>query len=190
MKCNLSGCFSIAKRRGLCMNHYRKNLKNGSLERVRFVGMSLEDRLKKFVRLDEKTGCLLWTGSTDSGGYGICRVTKKSIPMRMHRVAWEIKNGPAPKNLIFCHTCDNPPCVNPDHLFLGTNKTNAQDRDSKGRQAKGIFHGMAKLSEEEAIRILLDTRSHTDIADDFGVSRIAVGDIKRGKRWKHLSQRV
>jgi hypothetical protein len=76
--------------------------------------------------------CWLWTGSTDNHGYGGIN-PGHGHPIKAHRVSWEIHNGPIPENLGVLHKCDNPPCVNPMHLWLGTHQENMADRDAKGR---------------------------------------------------------
>ena len=82
----------------------------------------------------------VWMGTTDSKGrYGVLRRGRRVL--LAHRVAWEIKNGPIPAGMAVCHTCDNPPCVRPDHLWLGTLAENIRDRDAKGRAATGDRNG-------------------------------------------------
>jgi hypothetical protein len=76
------------------------------------------------------SGCVEWTGRTNGRGYG------KDGKTYAHRDAWELANGPIPAGMVICHSCDNPLCVNPDHLFLGTQKENMQDAGAKGRLAK------------------------------------------------------
>lgn len=186
MKCKQENCTSEAEKRGFCGQHYRAALKNGTLPRVRFKGMSLEERIKRFSVKNEETGCLEWTGPKTDSGYGVYCPTEFGPKLRAHRIAWELVFGKIQDGLIVCHTCDNRACVNPNHMFLGTNKTNAEDRDTKGRQVKGQLHGMAKLKEEQVKRILSDERKIYEIAQEFGVSRITIGDIKRRKRWKYL----
>jgi hypothetical protein len=82
-------------------------------------------------------GCWVWTGSLGAKGYGRIGSGARGAPTLLaHRVAWGFKHGPIPDGLFVCHKCDNPPCVNPEHLFLGTNRDNILDCMSKGRHVK------------------------------------------------------
>lgn len=98
------------------------------------------------------TPCINWSGSKDVYGYG--RFKKEGKTYKAHRVAYEKAHGVSliPKQHI-CHKCDNPSCVNPDHLFLGDGRANALDRHSKSRDASGTRHGMHKLSRVDVERI-------------------------------------
>lgn len=82
------------------------------------------------------TPCWVWTASGDGHGYGRIATTMAQGPVKVHRVSWELHNGPIPPGLHVLHRCDNPPCVNPAHLFLGTFSDNMMDKCLKGR-AKG-----------------------------------------------------
>ena len=95
----------------------------------------LEDRFWSKVLKTES--CWLWKGATQGTGYGrIARGKRNEFPKPelAHRMSWELHNGPIPKGLIVLHRCDNPPCVKPSHLFVGTPKDNSDDKCSKGRQ--------------------------------------------------------
>lgn len=133
--------------------------------------------------------CWEWQGCRDGRGYGA--VTDRGVQLGTHRVSWELTNGPIPDGLWVLHKCDNPPCVNPNHLFLGTHADNIADRDRKGRQAKGSKGGSAKLTEANVIEIWALIRQgvmQKDIAAMFGVKRMAVGRITRGITWIHIKE--
>jgi HNH endonuclease len=87
-----------------------------------------------FAKVDKSDDCWVWTGARWSRGYGQLRGDGRRL--LAHRVAWQLVNGPIPDGLQVCHRCDNPPCVRPDHLFLGSASINALDRDNKGRNGQ------------------------------------------------------
>jgi hypothetical protein len=136
------------------------------------------------VERGEGNACWVWVGYLHDGWHGQVRVGGKA--RYAHRVSWEMANGPIPEGMVVRHRCDNPACVNPRHLELGTHADNVADRVARGRSAKGEANGRAKLSGEkvEAIRARIESGdAQTQIATDFGVSRRAVYKIKTGKTW-------
>lgn len=133
--------------------------------------------------------CWEWQDHRVRAGYGAVRVGDKI--KRAHRVAYELAYGPIPAGHYVCHRCDNPPCVNPRHLFAGTPAENSQDRESKGRRkpARGSRSGMAKLTETDVVDILRRLQSgekQKPIAAIYGVDFTLISMIKRGKIWRHV----
>ncbi len=149
----------------------------------------------RFWALVEKTdSCWLWSGSTDTHGYGGIRVgsvTDGSVHLeKAHRVAWTLLRGPIPESMEVCHDCpggDNPACVNPAHLFIGTHADNMADAKRKGRFQN---RGMAKLSPAQVCTIRSRHAAggvlQRTLAAEYGVSRPTVSQIVNGKRWVHL----
>lgn len=123
--------------------------------------------------------CWTWKAFINQRGYG-----RFCINYRMHtasRVAWMLTNGPIPDGLFVCHHCDNRACVNPSHLFLGTNQENLIDMIQKGRQSH-----LCKLTPSDVLSIRSDTRLQRIIAADYGVSQCRISVIKSLKSRKHL----
>lgn len=92
------------------------------------------DRFNEKYEINESTGCWLWHGSKDKDGYGKININYKNY--RAHRLSYELFKDIIPEGLFVCHTCDTPNCVNPEHLFLGTNQDNMDDMVAKGRSPK------------------------------------------------------
>ena len=130
--------------------------------------------------------CWLWTGAVNSAGYGSIGLGRST--MVAHRAAWLLVHGSLPTDLCVCHTCDVRICVNPAHLFLGTNSDNVADRERKGRNVvlRGEQHGSAKLTRDQALAIKSAAGKQWDIAHAFGVSQATVQRIKAGRQWAHL----
>lgn len=144
-----------------------------------------------FALIDFSDTCWTWKGGRFSRvPYGRLKIQGKT--MKAHRVVYEICVGPIPKGLLGCHTCDNPPCVNPNHIFLGTNKDNQQDAKLKGRKwtPGGEDHYLAKLTDQTVIearqRYDQDHSQLRPLAREFGVSVITMWHCMKRHTWKHL----
>lgn len=132
-----------------------------------------------------RTRCWIWTGARFSTGYG--QIAKRGKQLLAHRVSWVLHHGPLGANDVVCHSCDNPACVNPEHLFIGTQKTNMADCAAKHRSAHGERNGQHKLSEGQVLSIKESKESERALAARFGVCRSNIGYIRRGKRWSRLT---
>lgn len=144
-----------------------------------------------------------WDRVDTSGGPGSCwewqrcRVRRYGAlswggkPIRAHRLAWELTNGPVPPGLHVLHRCDNPPCCNPNHLFLGTHQENHADMVAKRRHAHGEKDGRAILRAPQVItiRALYATGRWTQaaLAEAYGVDRSTIGYIIRRRLWRHVA---
>jgi len=153
--------------------------------------MTDEERFFDKIALEiPPSGCWMWQAQIDRDGYG--RFRYKGKTQRAPRVAYQLLVGIIPTGLFVLHTCDVRSCVNPNHLYLGTQADNIRDRDGRGRKgynscAKGEKHGRAKLTENQVIEIKKNN-SDSDIAlaSQYGVTRSAIYHIRKGYNWKHV----
>ena len=139
---------------------------------------------------EPNTGCWLWSGRHDKKGYG--RLSNRTPLQLAHRFSYALYCGEFDKKMHVLHKCDNPACVNPDHLYLGDQKQNNIDRDTRGRQKtkRGIEHKLAKLTNSDVIQIrkLHNPKSYPSrkLASMFGISQRKIMHILHGESWKHL----
>jgi hypothetical protein len=146
-----------------------------------------EQRLVK----NEVTGCLEWSGARDRDGYGTLRAGRRDH--KAHRVAFEKAFGPIPAARVVCHHCDNPPCCNPEHLFLGTPAENNHDRNAKGRQARGERNANAKIADEDVRMIrkmLAEGMTQAAVGRVFGVHQTCISRIHSRTGWAHVPDDV
>lgn len=152
----------------------------------------LVDRFFRYVGARTPGGCILWTGPAIEHGYGCLSDSgpKKKRHVLASHIAYELFYGPVPNGLHVLHKCDNPPCVAPSHLFVGTNADNIADKLAKGRQSRGESHGFARLTEAKVreIRKRYATGGvfQHQLASEYGVSRGTVQYIVEGKTWRHV----
>lgn len=146
----------------------------------------------RFWRRVQKTdSCWVWTGCLNNHGYGEFWAGPEQGYQFTHRFSWLLHFGPIPKDLKVLHHCDNPPCIRPDHLFLGTMLDNARDSISKGRYHhfggfKGEEHPRAKLTYERVAFIRSSNLSLAALSVMFGVARQVIWNAKKGNTWKSI----
>lgn len=169
--------------------------------------MTLAERFRRKVASQNADGCHLWLGAKHPDGYGLIhfgsRIRKRLL--LAHRVAWELSNGQVPSDMCVLHKCDNPPCVNPEHLFLGTRRDNNIDRDMKGRTrhatgdrcgsrmhpervARGSKVNTSKLTAEQVLEIRrrYPAETKSQLGRVFGVHHNSIAKIIKRENWAWL----
>jgi len=140
------------------------------------------------VKLEE--GCWEWQAAKTKDGYGSVGIATSRSALA-HRVVWELTRGPIPEGMYVCHHCDNPSCVRPSHLFLGTQTDNMRDAIEKGRimGSCGEDSPSAKLSEEDVLAIRREYANgclQDDLAKQYGVTQAHISSIVLRKAWRHI----
>lgn len=165
----------------------------GSTEWVEYSEVIVRRFWSRVMKSDE---CWEWIGATNDAGYGQMNVSGKCL--YAHRMSYEIHRGSIVAGLCVLHRCDNPPCVNPAHLSLGTKRDNTQDMLAKGRHGamvkpecvlRGSRHGLAKLNEQKVVEIrrLGGLVSQRKLAASYGVSQGTIRDVLNRSLWKHVT---
>ena len=148
--------------------------------------MNTLERLMARTVMDPNSGCWLWFGAHVPKGYGRLKGEGTRKTVYAHRLSYELHVGHIPDGLRVCHSCDTPACVNPAHLWLGTDADNANDMKEKQRQSRGEARYNAKLTEAQARFILASPAKGQVLADMFGVSRSCIRQVRKGLRWQSL----
>lgn len=185
--CEVFGCGKPEFRRGMCSMHYSRLMRHGVLAVSNGRGLSAEELFWRNVSFwsIKNPGCFEWKARRNSDGYGKITLGRYFLA---HRAAWWIHYGAVPEGLNVLHKCDNPACVNPDHLFLGTQNDNIQDMIRKGRKVYGVCprgeaHGRAKLTAAQVAEIRKDPRLSSVVSEEYGVSPSQIYRVRSGANW-------
>lgn len=184
-QCKVPGCAPTkhGATRGYCPKHlYRFDTYGDPLVTRMAVG-SNEEKLAHYGWTVQQNGCWVWGGPIGAKGYG------RLGNVEVQRIAYETWVGPITKGQQVRHTCDNRPCICPDHLILGTVGDNMRDKVERGRQAKGSRVGTAKLTEVQVLEIRRQLNigvTACSLGEKYGVSGAMIGYIKKGAFWRHL----
>lgn len=194
MQCSIKSCSRVATAKGLCQMHYMRLLRGGNLDapikRPKNAPVTLDwifDRCEK-----KDSGCLEWRGLKNHAGYPRICFPGRGV-MIGGRSVYTLIHGEIPPGKFVCHTCDNPSCLNPDHLFVGSPKENTSDMFSKGRNnaktspesfRRNENHPSSKLSVAQVLEIRKSNKTRQKLADEYGVSKSAINAICLGKTWR------
>lgn len=195
--CSVDGCekpcgkphSSSAK---FCEMHRARMRRFGTTDEPPGAHAPAEVRFWKYVVKAGPDDCWVWTGAKAPGGYGVIGVAARKIrAYRAHRLSWEMANGqPAPDGMVVMHKCDNPPCVNPAHLKLGTYADNTADMMAKGRKvdagAPGVSNCNAVLTADLVRYIRASDKTNVELAREIGVTRATVRKARLGISWPHI----
>ena len=188
--CSVDGCGKPNKARGWCAMHWSRWKRNGTPgeadERCARPEDTLDERIARYGWDITEAGCHEWRGQRTSAGYGVLSVAGRKSEY-MHRIMYRMHHGEIPDGHSICHSCDNPPCSNPSHLFLGAHVENMRDSVGKRRHAYGERNGHAKLTADQVreIRALCAAgMSQAEAGARYGVTQSCVWGIMSGKSWK------
>lgn len=152
--------------------------------RLKISGTEQERFIRSF-KVNGLTGCWEWSSYRDKDGYGTISLNYKSV--RAHRYSYEFHSGKSANGFLVCHSCDNPGCVNPDHLFIGSAKDNTHDMINKNRDTIiGEKNCKAKLKDQDIINIRNSNKTTKELMVIYGLTKHSINNIKAKRTWKHL----
>lgn len=194
--CSVEGCTKDHYGRGWCKFHYQQAYLSGNLEsQPRTLAKptdSLDTRLRNIGWTVTENGCWEWAGSLDNNGYGQMAVNR-GRPWKAYRIAYEAWVKVPEPDVDICHRCDNPPCINPQHLFEGSRAVNVADMKAKMRHAHGERQAH-KLTDGQVQEIrtqyVSGQKSQRIIAQEYGVSQSHISFLVRFKRRGHETHHV
>lgn len=188
-QCSFRGCNKLAHSKGLCGSHYQQHRQGKPLRplQTQYHGLTEKERFEaRFSR--GRSECWQWTGPLDRNGYARFR-NEGGYPELVHRAAWRFYKGD-PGVLCVLHRCDNPRCVNPKHLYLGTQADNVADMWARGGARPGVSrgekHGCAKLTTQAVKDIRSSKDTGRKLAEKYGVSTTQIYDIRNRRAWRHI----
>jgi hypothetical protein len=188
--CKIDGCDGAHYALGLCRKHWNRNRKHGSPDDRLHVRAPVEVRFWRFVDKGSRAPCWEWTGARQTTGYGVTSLTggRASGRIGAHRLSYQMHCGEIPEGMVIMHSCDNPWCVNPDHLSVGTHAENTADMHTKGRANRpiGSQSSVAKLTEEAVREIRASSLSQRKLAEKYGVGATTIRNALHGRYWSHV----
>lgn len=194
--CKIEGCESKLKGGyGYCSKHYQRFRKYGDPLKSIKGHATLEERFWRFVDKRGEDECWDWAGQRVCG-YGRISIGARGFASEgAHRVSWQMHNGKqVPDGMFVMHSCDNPGCVNPKHLSVGTPRDNFNDMVSKGRRKYviplGEQNGKAIITKEIVLEIRASNLKHTELARKYGVSPKCIQGVRSFRTWKHVKNAV
>jgi hypothetical protein len=184
MKCSVDNCSREKLWKGMCGMHYQRFMKHGDplFIPINSCRRPIIDRLQSNV-IRTQSGCILRLGTGTGTGYKLIQINGKA--RLAHRVAYELANGEIPADQLVLHRCDQPSCINPEHLFLGTQLDNMRDMIAKGRKRSpsGEDAPNTKLTLDQVREIRASTESQRLLAKRYGVSLSAISNVRTGDTW-------
>lgn len=192
MGCSFSGCVKPDAHLGLCSAHYQQQRQGKALKplQIQYHGLTEYQRFLKRVDVKGQNDCWLWTGARLRVKWHGQWRGPKGVPEPTHRAAWRLWRSEIPQGMHVLHRCDNPICVNPAHLWLGTASDNMRDMWSKGRARPktniGEAHWATKVTESLVRDIRSSQESGVEIARRLGITPTTVCDIRKRRSWKHI----
>ena len=190
--CIFDGCGKKVRANGLCNRHNMQRLNGEELHPLQkqHHGLTEEQRFLAWVAVKKSNECWEWLGSKNQDRWhGQWRSKSGKIELT-HRASWRLFKSEIPGGLFVLHKCDNPICVNPTHLFLGSQSDNMADMHKKGRARQGRLlgekHGMSKLTADAVLEIRTSKLSGVELARKYGISPTTVCDVRKRRIWDHI----